>query len=617
MKYYSQRETDSPDLETIFTKFYGADELTGFVQQIVLYLHDTEELSHLLKQSPFSSLPKKPIKKHRIKLLIDIFFNQQLLAYYHDSQTEECKRIMELLVWYGPQTLQLLEQRFSTKFSTVNTGRRQHWEPFHLLPGLEIFLLAYHPQYHAAFGNDKSKEEVRLYLPPAIHDLLHKSIPKPAAYTLSPVKQRKRREFTHSAEKSILLELTRMTEFISQGHCILRKNGTPTIKGLRDLAKIANLKEFYVDDDTPKSLEHLKASMHASFLLDSRLPQNIVNSEPHIVLQELFLQWIENDAILLFEEFLPHLREKYSNHHYSNSPYNIKKNLRALLTHLLTDNWFEVDTLIDFCTVRQIHLAEQKTGFLDFHYCEDNDYGSWASWRLVTNELFPSVVIRPTLQAFFFFMGALGVVEIAYDTPENSSLQSPKNDYLSPYDGLCYVKLTELGAFISGKSKQFTPELPEEQKIIYTLDKERLILTMQGKNPIAELSLQKILKPVGTGRYLMTFDSLLEYCQSKKDLQNKISLFKQTIGTPLPTIWQEMFKKANSRINPLIKEPDFIVFKIEESEELLQLLSMDPTINSLISKVEGLRIAVNKTNAHKLKMQLKKHGYLISSATFA
>jgi hypothetical protein len=217
------------------------------------------------------------------------------------------------------------------------------------------------------------------------------------------------------------------------------------------------------------------------------------------------------------------------------------------------------------------------------------------------------------LQAFFFLTASLGLVEIGYDEPVNEVLQKPNQPYLSEYEGLKYIRLTELGSFVCGRSRKYTAIASVQEKAVFNLDSNRLFLTVEGDDPIARLTLEKMLEPVGTDRYKMTFTSLFRDCQSKADIRKRIALFRKIIYKKPPRIWQQFFATAVKRVNPLTREPEYVVFKVEEDEELLQLLATAPDIAPLVVKVEGLRIAVKNRNSRKLINGLKKHGYLITS----
>jgi hypothetical protein len=52
------------------------------------------------------------------------------------------------------------------------------------------------------------------------------------------------------------------------------------------------------------------------------------------------------------------------------------------------------------------------------------------------------------LKGFAFLLAAFGIAEIAYVTPTHTTYRRPRKGYLTPYDGLRFVRLTPLGEFV-------------------------------------------------------------------------------------------------------------------------------------------------------------------------
>ena len=603
------------DMETILLKLYTAEDIILFYEQFMDGAAKNPDIREILGDSWIINRPrKKMVKRDRVDVLLEVFDTEELFSPFYAMQSELCKAVLEILVWYGQQDLETLEKRVGKRIATKKQGKRVHWEPFDLTPGLELLMLEYSP--YSIYGRKSSrKKDVTAYLPNVLREALRQVMPKPTAYNLIPLKQRGIAEFTHTSEPLVLSEFVRMVDFIKQGHLTLKKNGAPTVKGLRDLVQVANLQEFY-PAGTGTELERLKVELLTSFLLGVGLDKADSSAIPHKLLQSLFKNWIKDPDYLLVEQLLDHLR--INNRSYYFSEYrNVKKELHKIFKKLPVDKWVSLKNIQEYCQVREVNLLEREMRALEYRMQQETSYGIRDSWEYVEQSTLYPVVYLPMLQAFFFLTAALGMVEIAYDKPANKLIQRPNRDYLSPFDGLRSVRLTGLGAYIIGKKKTYSPAVQVEEKVVFILDNERLVLTMEGNDPIAALTLEKMLKPVGTGRFIMTFESLFKGCRNKREVQAKIAQFKKTVCKKPPRIWQEFFSQALARINPLTPEPKLKVLKVGENEELLNLLASDPDISQLISKVEGLRIAVYSTDLTKLNSLLRRHGYLIAGTSLA
>ena len=607
MAYNSRREITAMELETVLMKAYSAEQLKIFCGQYLQGLADNPAIIAAHKNTPLVNLPTgKMLKKDRVELLAQIFGQEDLFGAFYSQQSELCNAVLAQLVWYGGTSLEGLEQQTGKRLAVRNKGNREYYEPFVLNSGLELLQM---DVTRSRYGMQTKKENIFVYLPEAIRQILRTTFPKPAAYNLNPLKEVGEAEFTHCSESSALIEIPRMIEFIRQGHLIFKKSGGVTVKGLNDLTKLSGIKEFY-SSDFDKALGRIKVGLLASFLLMLDFKKVAVSSSPPVMLRNAFIFWA-NKKDQLAPLLLNHLRmETYG--YYLSSSENIKKALCQLLKRMEPEKWVSLDNIFQFCLLREINLMEMSNAAYKYQAVEKTQYGSWKSWVSLNEITVVPVLYFPLLKGFFFLAASLGLVEIGYDKPENKILQKPGYDYLSPYDGLKYVRLTRLGAYVTGKSRQYTVVGATQDKAVFILDKTRLLLTMDGEDPMAILTLEKMLVPIGTGRFMMTFESLFRDCQSKKDVQRKIAMFRRTICKKLPAVWQDFFTKALARVNPLTLDSGFKVFRIGEDEELLRLLATAPDISRFILKVEGYRIAVKKENIGMLTRRLKKYGYLIS-----
>lgn len=612
MLYNDQKNTDKMDLESILMKNNSADDIIFLYDQFMDGISAEKNLLDLPANSWIRDQRKavKLVKKTRVDSLLRFFADKKLFQAFYSRQTRLYQEILETLTWWGSMSLQALEQKIGKKITVRNNG--SYIEPFLLIDSLPLLQLQI-SRY--SYAGQISKEEVNAYLPAPLCKILKEVLPKPADYNIHPLLKIEKTAFNQSDEPSILTHLYRITEFIQHGYMGMRKDGKPSVKGLRDLAHIADLQDFFPAGSS-KDLEMIKATILSSFFLACDLNKVVNTNEPQIILRDLFKSWLKKDTYFLMDHLLNHLRLGRGGYYYYDDykpNRNIKEDLANILSTLETESWASIENIVNYCIFRQVNLLEVNIHSLEFQWVNKASYGSFSRWDNVDARLVAPIVYKPTLQAFFFLSTALGLTEIAYDIPVNNIFQQPKHEYLSKYDGLRYVRLTKLGAYVVGKTKKYSSTCLVQDKAVFVLDETRLVLTMEGDDPVATLTLETILEKIGAGRYIMTFDSLFKDCSNKREVQAKITLFRNIICKKPPKVWIDFFSKALTRVNPLAMESDYKIFKIENDEALLQLLSTDPKITPLILKVEGLRIAIKAINAGKLFALLRKHGYLISS----
>ncbi|MBI4659314.1 MAG: hypothetical protein HY735_10775 [Verrucomicrobia bacterium] len=172
------------------------------------------------------------------------------------------------------------------------------------------------------------------------------------------------------------------------------------------------------------------------------------------------------------------------------------------------------------------------------------------------------------------------------------------------------MRLTPLGEFVFGRRKTFEAAGGSPTRAAITLDEARLLATCRNADKLTELALGQFMEKLAPGRYRMTPKSLLGGCTSREDIEDRIRLFRRVVSSAPPPIWEDFFAKTLARIAPLSLEPDYIVLKVSADEEIRRLLASDPILREIVLKVEGLRIAVRRSDLKKLAKRLEQFGFL-------
>lgn len=212
----------------------------------------------------------------------------------------------------------------------------------------------------------------------------------------------------------------------------------------------------------------------------------------------------------------------------------------------------------------------------------------------------------PFLKGFYFLLGGLGMLELAYEYPSEVSS--------SVFNSLKYVRLTELGKYALGLTSTYTPPAIEKKKL-FLLDNERLLIRSLVENNPYESLLQDTAIPIGNHRFIMNSDSFLKNCKTEKDVNDKIDFFKQFISQEdAPEIWISFFDSLLKQCHPLkkMKSDNYVIYQLDgNNKELIRLLTTDSVLKSIIIRAEGYMILVEVKNQRKLIDRLKTYGYLL------
>ena len=215
------------------------------------------------------------------------------------------------------------------------------------------------------------------------------------------------------------------------------------------------------------------------------------------------------------------------------------------------------------------------------------------------------------LKAFAFILASLGMAEIALTAKGNVTTETD-DEVTSPFDDVCYIRLTPLGRYALGTCKEYEPPVIN-QEAYFELDPERLIIrSLQDPNPYEQL-LRDTAEPISRGRYQTSALSFLTNCRSRNDVEGKISIFKQFIANELPPLWQQFFQSILQHCNPLQEDKiSYRHYTIQpDNRDLIKLITTDPVLQQIAIRAEGYRIMVKLEDLRKFETQLKKHGYLL------
>lgn len=210
----------------------------------------------------------------------------------------------------------------------------------------------------------------------------------------------------------------------------------------------------------------------------------------------------------------------------------------------------------------------------------------------------------PIHLAVLMLLASLGLIELAY---------APATDFdPSAMNGLYALRLTTLGRYALGLEKDYTTK-ENKDEVLFELDSERLIIRALGDNNPYEGILKDFALPIGAHRYVVTPDSFLSGCSSRRDIEDRINFFRQTVSRDYTPNWKEFFDRMLAGTGKL-REPSvtFRTFSVDRSDPyLLEILTSDPQLRSLVRRAEDYIILVETGNLSKFTARMRHFGYLV------
>ena len=456
---------------------------------------------------------------------------------------------------------------------------------------------------------------------------LKKLLPRPALYNIVPVPEDSfdPQAYAVHEEKRFFEQLPAILAFISQDNLEFTKNGDRVkVNSLKKMSTMCGLNEFYGNEFHGRDLapvKYLKAAFLADFFISGAQWKKDALENLPIFLKNRIKSYFEftDYKTILCKELLNHVKRYGSEYKPDKPEKEIRQSFKTLLTLLPKGEWVAVEDVVKAVCYRglptnpfsnpveinqvTIALSAETVKKSSPRTVYEYDY----STRVPdTNTVYTIAV--PLMKALLFLFGSLNMVSLAYAEPRNDRYRLQGKSYLSIYDGLTYVRLTDFGAFVLDKKKSFSVDI-EKQSAEIILDETRTLLSLLGEDPVKRLALENVGKRVTTSSYLVDYQSFLNECSDHNEVQNKIDYFRTHISKNPPEIWETFFQSVLARMEPLKIVKDMYILKVSPDKELIALLTTDPVLKKHVIKAENYHLIVEKRHYPTVKKRLAQFGF--------
>lgn len=544
------------------------------------------------------------------------FRNKVIFNKFRQTLVDDVRKILDELVWLKSIHESAIQDKFGIQITTEQKKNRYGGNIYsvrRLKPEFNIFQSINHAPYYGTAN-------FSLFITPELRKLLIRYYDKPEEAYLEPLETAAIEKTTYqytSGEKDIHLELSRIAAYVAQGQVKVTAKGRPSAGTIGKMQRKLNLQEFFSDKDlekSDKSLKNLRTKLLAGMMVTMTTKQTLTDIAAMLreeVFQKNFLKRFDSPSAIM-----AHL--KGINYLDSHDFRSIEVEAFSLLQRLPVDKWISLSNLNNYITYNIIDLApvneSTAANKLYYEYAEDPDGETYLMRyerkHYVESSSYAQAILQPFLKGLFFFYAAFGLVKLAYDKPDVSTLG--KTAY-SPYDGLKYVQLTPLGFYVVGQTNTYIqPKGSTGSEIL--LSKDSLTILIDEEDQIAPTLLEPYAERISATRYRTDFRFFLKECRSKKELDGKIKLFQQFISNDLPSNWEKFFAELRQKIDPFVAISEMKIFKIpEDNPNLIQLIARDGQLKKLVVKAEGYHILIPKGNFSRFKKRLQEFGYFLTN----
>lgn len=461
------------------------------------------------------------------------------------------------------------------------------------------------------FKADKDiKKGEYLYLDYDILRVIRKYMKKPEEYNIIPQKKIKA-NLVNNNEKELIENFKMYFEFYSQGGVKLSSSAKILKESKLNMKKYCNITEYY---EYSKDLDYLKTETIALFFFlvkDRYIDENYfkVSNIKNIVGDFISGELIKEENYHYTSLYLNYLKGVKN---IWKSKEEIKRGfatIKKIIDELPDDKPVSVDNIIKAILYRDefIEIIDVKDAY-DYIYINEANY---ERTKILNYEKYQMYVVIPFIKSVLFLLGVLGVFEIYYDYPSINNSLYLKNGYLSKYDGIKYIKFTELGRYCFDRIDEYDfKNAKEDGEVI--LDEDRLIATLMGDAPVKTMFLERVSQRIATNKYKFTRENFLRGISSSKEIEERINEFYTKITSEPNQLWREFFEDILEKSSVIKAESQFVVLKLKNDKELIKTITKDERFKPLMLKGEDFHLLIKSENVSEVISLFKEHGYYVN-----
>jgi len=448
------------------------------------------------------------------------------------------------------------------------------------------------------------RESDYLYIDRDIRDILKFLYPIPNDYNLIPRTKLADTEFSYTNEDGVLPFINTFAEMFDNKLIDFGKNNEkPLVKTLNILKHSSGINEFYRD----KRLDSFATDMLTRSFYYYGKRFNFKDRELDTL--KLFMEYqLKNELNFTISRiFASHLK-KIRFGKYTDEEQELFVLLKYIIKIMPKDNWVGVENIIKHTYYRDLYFnfeGNYKTESYEFITDDGN---------ILVGDNYAEIFHEPILKALFFYLGALGLLELKYNSPISryKNIRAKGKEYISVWDSLKYIRLTELGKYIFGMSHTYTPK-----KIVVKKAKElkfdefKPIITVDENASIAIAKLEPFTDKLDNNRYILSHSKIFKECKNIKHLKLKIDSFYNQIEKNPPKVFVDFFENIIKDSNQMSRNLKQVVIELKENKRLLNLFMNNRKLQELFIKAEGYRIIVLKQDIPKVTKIVKDNGFFV------
>jgi hypothetical protein len=327
----------------------------------------------------------------------------------------------------------------------------------------------------------------------------------------------------------------------------------------------------------------------------------------HEVIRAAWDRWLKTD---LFDEFerIDAIKGKKSAR--LTAAANRRAAVNGVLAQLPPNRWIDVDEFFrvvkaigdDFAVAREpwkLYLTDPYYGSFEY------ETGDW-----------PMLQGRFILAMLFEYAATLGLIDVAYIPP-----QGARGDYtdhwgtddlecLSRYDGLRYLQINAMGAWVLGLSRDYRPEPTIARRTWRVLPNHEVVSAEERPDPGDALFLDRVAERTSDRVWRLDRDRMLAAVEDGLDVGEVAGFLEARSAEPIPATVATLLADLKDRAGRLRDAGSAHLIECADAETA-RLLAADSKLKALCLLAGDRNLVFREPDEAAVRARLRKLGYVL------
>ena len=332
---------------------------------------------------------------------------------------------------------------------------------------------------------------------------------------------------------------------------------------------------------------------------------------PHEVVKEAFEAWLPTDILDEYNRIETVQGQTGRGKRCLTLLFERRDEIVAALCECPAGEWIHIDEFFRFIRASGHNFKVADRDPWDLYVGGSKQHGSLGYDGAHTFEILEG---RYTMVFLWEYLGTLGLVDVAYISPEGARedfghLWDLDELSFSRYDGLLYFRINALGAYCLGLAEGFEAPVLEERHALTVMPNLEIAATGERELLPAELILLGRFADKASDRlWKLRPQTVLSAAEKGLAIQEMVEFLDALSGSELPETVQRFFRDLEERLGKLFDRGASRLIEVADPT-LAQMIVNDSRLKKLCLLAGDRHLVVPQESEKAFKRALRELGY--------